>query len=222
MSAAPDPASKPKTRRLTAAQKRKVKRRTAGPRTIDPRLSEEAVGVNRTRVRNGTVLEAQWADPTDTNPNRRTATLVTGHRAVDVLQNLYTAGSIGKSQKFAGWRYRNYWELGVVGTTGSATGRWAVPKVEGFSAGTGPSEYRCIHLEQYEAAKSALGRLTDIVEAMVCGGMTVGAYAKKWKMNPSFAVGRLIAALDVLITHWERIDEPKRRDANNAGARIED
>jgi hypothetical protein len=179
MSAALDSAPKPKTRRLTAAQKRKAKRRTAGPRTIDPRLTEEAVGVNRTRIRNGTVLEGSWPDSTDTNPNRRSATLVSGHRAVDVLQTLYTAGSIGKSQKFAGWRYRNYWELGVVGTSGSATGRWAVLRPEGFTAGTGPSEYRAIHLEQYEAAKTALGRLTDIVEAVVCGGLTVGAYAKR-------------------------------------------
>jgi hypothetical protein len=40
-------------------------------------------------------------------------------------------------------------------------------------------------------------------------------------LNPSAAVGRLIAALDVLISHFERVDEPRKRDAN-AGARMED
>jgi hypothetical protein len=224
MSAALDPpAPKPRTttKRLTAGQKRKAKRRTAGPRAIDPRLTEPEVGVNRTRIRNGTVREATWADHDDVNPNKRSATIISGHRATDVLHTLFFAGSIGRSQKIAGARYRNCWELGVVGQTGSATARWALPRAEGFGAGIGPSEHRAIELEKYEAAKASLGRLTDIAEAVVLGGMTLGVYAKRWRMNPSNAVGRLIAALDVLISHWERVDEPRRRDVG-VGARMED
>ena len=74
-----------------------------------------------------------------------------------------------------------------------------------------PSE-RLDDLERYQTAKKAAGRLSDILQEIVCNGASLRAYAARWRMHQSAAMGRLIAALDVLRDHYDAIDAPRKRE----------
>ena len=63
----------------------------------------------------------------------------------------------------------------------------------------GPSEVKLGHLERYEAARSALGRLYDVVSGVVEADVSVREYCARFDLPASATLGRLIAALDVLV-----------------------
>ena len=149
------------------------------------------VGVNLMRVRNGTATAADWIDPDDIDVNRRLAKTISGHRAVDGLHNLYTCKSISKTQYAAGARYWRSYELGEIGCSGSAIAR--LGQALSGSSDAGPSELRLAALERYQHAKLALGRVADIVDAVVCVGTSLRAYSLAWRLNQTAALGRLSA-----------------------------
>ena len=165
------------------------------------------------RIRNGTAVASEWVDPDDADPNRRTARRISGHRASDSLSNLFNIGTISRSQQAAGARYRRAWELGEMGPGGSAISRLGT--TSGGSSDAGPSEIRLAHLERYQSAKKAAGRLSDILHEVVCNGASLRAYATRWQMHQSAAMGRLIAALDVLRDHWDTVDAPRKREVSS-------
>ena len=178
---------------------------------VDPRLTEAAVGTTKARIANGTAIAGTWRDPDDRNANRREAAEVVGHRAVDGLMALCNMGSISRSHYAAGDRYRRTWEMGSVGLGGSSLGHLGSVRV-GLTGGIGPSEVRSQYLERYQAAQKALGRLAEIIDDVVCAGVSLTAYARRAGIrSASTALGRLIAGLDVLRDHFETVDEPRKR-----------
>lgn len=199
-----------KPKKQTKAAKRRKAARAARAR---PMLLVEPVDVGATSVRiaNGTVTRSEWADPDDSDPNRRTARKISGHRSFDGLHWLLSVGSISKSQHTAGSRYRRCWELGAVGCSGSAIAR--LGQAVSGSSDAGPSEIKLQHLQRYQAAKRAVGGLADVVDEIICQGGSLASYAKRWRLNPLKVVGRLGAALDVLKDHWDTVDAPRKREA---------
>jgi hypothetical protein len=99
---------------------------------------------------------------------------VVGYRATDSLSSLFSRGCISRSQAVAGARYRKSYEAGVLGLEGSALGR--LGKIKSSSPDAGPSESPVQHLERYEAARASLGRLYDVISAIVEADLSVKDY----------------------------------------------
>lgn len=160
------------------------------------------------RIDNASARVAEWRDPDDMAPNRRTAKIVRGYRARDSIQTLEDSGSINKSHARAARRFRRDYELGEIGLRPS---RNLLDAPSGFAAGGGPSETRLLHLAAYRATVAALHpHLVDVVLSIVIHNNTASSYALKRRLNTQAVVGYILACLDLLSDHYKRIDDDKK------------
>lgn len=157
---------------------------------------------------NGTVVKAEWIDPTDTNPNRREGKVVAGYRSHDGLVHLHTIGSIGRGQMRVGQRFRKAYELAEFGISKSNIA--SLGMVHNTGTPDGPTEMRLLNIERFTAAKEAVGRLMDVIRPIVCNGMSIREYSDQYKVSRATVSARLIAGLDVLISYYERLDAPAK------------
>jgi hypothetical protein len=164
------------------------------------------------QVTSGKVKTASWVDPDDLSPNRRVARQISGHRsATDAIQLLLDGDSVSKKQAGAAVRLRKSYEVGVVGSTHGP--RWdSVPA--GYGPGDGPTVAKLAALERFQRAQAALGRLFDVVLSICLEGETISGYATRIKANRQTICGRLGAALDRLLDHWEELDAARKREAD--------
>jgi hypothetical protein len=129
------------------------------------------------------------------------------------LAHLAAIGSISKTQARAGMRLRTAYELGVIGMTKCAIERLGHVQAQSGPS-DGPSEIRLINLGRFNAAKEAAGRLWDVLAPVVLDGLSVREYCERYKVRRDAVSARLIAGLDVLVSHYERIDAPAKARAH--------
>lgn len=172
--------------------------------------------VDPIRLINQTVEQADWRDPDDLSTTRRTARVIHGVRATDVIERLLQADSINKKQAKAARRFRRLYEMGSIGF-GLGTRDLSAPP-SGFASGTPPSEARLAALLAYNQAAAAIGpRLLTVVMAIVIRGETIQSYAGRTRRSRSGTAGYITACFDALIDHFERIDEEQdQRQAQGA------
>lgn len=207
----PPPAPRPI---LSTTTKRTAARRRAVELLRDDRDSNRVV--HKVRVENRTVLLADWRDPDDLSPNRRTARVVHGYRARDSVQVLLDGGSISRGHAAAAKRFRKEYELGELGLRACRDLSMAP---DGFASGTGPSESRMKHLQTYHATIAALlPHLLEIVIAIVIHDETIHSYAAKRRMNRQSISGYMLASFDYLRDYYQRLDEDRRRQEKLASA----
>jgi hypothetical protein len=163
------------------------------------------------RLRVGLAVEADWKDPDDIDPRARasprakSAKVIHGIRATDMLAHLAEVGTVSRSQRIAGMRFRTEWELGEIGL---GAGRNLGEQPVGFGPGLGPSATRLLHLEKWQATIAALKPAnTKLLLATVVGGETLTHYAASNRLNRGIVTGRLLGALDFLRDYYEEVDE---------------
>jgi hypothetical protein len=155
------------------------------------------------------VTQASWVDPDDVNPLRRRAREVQGYRSTsDSIKHLQDIGSITKKQAYAAARLRRSYEAGALGCMPHAD--WSSTPT-GYGSGAGPSEIKLQNLERFQQAMAALGRLADVVLQICLEGETISGYATRTRVNRQSICGRLGAALDRLLDHWDDLDERAKR-----------
>lgn len=161
--------------------------------------------VHTARLQNASVDAAEWRDPDDLAPNRRTARVVRGYRSRDSVQTLQDSGAINKSHARSARRFRRDYELGEIGLRPS---RDLAEAPSGFASGNGPSETRLLHLQEYRATIAALQpRLTEVVLSIVINNETTQGYAQRRKRNQQAVVGYFLAALDRLTDYYAKKDK---------------
>jgi hypothetical protein len=191
----------------TGRKKQRKGSKRSSPST--PAFRSDVDGPTDAQILNGRVERSEWHDPTDDRPNaQRDAKVVAGYRSVDNLQFMHTCGSLSKTQARSGQRLRKAWELSL-GASASATARMGNIPSHDVTA-YGPTEARFINVDRFNAAKAAVGRLWDVIEPIVCGGLSVREYSRRYKLNPAAVSARLIAGLDVLTSYYETLDAPAR------------
>lgn len=165
------------------------------------------------RQKVGHAVEGDWSDPDDIDPRARAsprakaAKVIHGLRARDVLAHLSEIGTISRSQKIAGQRFRSEWELGELGLKGS---RNLGEEPGGFGPGAGPSEARLVHLETFQATCRALRvHNTSFLMCTVCGGEILTDYAARRQLNRSVVTGMLLSGLNLLRDIYKEVDEAK-------------
>jgi hypothetical protein len=109
---------------------------------------------------------------------------------------------------FAAVRLRKSYEQGVLSYASGVN--WSSPPSR-FGPGAGPSEIKLQHLEQYQVAMKALGRLADVVLQCCLVGETLTAYGVRTRTNRQTVCGRLGAALDRLLDYYEDLEERSKR-----------
>lgn len=165
------------------------------------------------RLTVGHAIDTQWADPDDIDPRGRSspraksAKIIYGLRATDVLAYMSEIGTISRSQKIAGQRFRSEWELGELGLKGS---RNLGEEPAGFGPGAGPSATRLLHLETFQATCAALRSYnTDFLLSTVCGGRNLTEYATIHGLNRSVVTGIMHGALNFLRSYYKEVDDAK-------------
>jgi Domain of unknown function (DUF6456) len=171
----------------------------------DGEIAVPAIRIGRTAV------AGTWRDPHDTNVNRRFPKEITGHRAVDNIQFMLDTGCINKPQANAARRFRSSYERGVFGA--SVVSQFeSQPKKEGPACG--PGDAQMFALEAYRQARDVLGaRLYDVVHQVIILGEAVSSYADRLRLNRSAGSERLRCALDLLVAHFEVLDEQAKAAA---------
>lgn len=159
-------------------------------------------------LREPTAERAAWREPDDTNRFRRTAPLVQGWRRHSVLDRLYRvscsrSGLLRREHVRAGDRYAlDAEEAGG----GAATLRYQADVVR---VAPGPREGgnpRAASAQRRLAeARAVLGEsATTVLDLVVVGNVDVKAVAGRLECPEKVAMGRLVAALDRLVEHYDR------------------
>jgi hypothetical protein len=158
-----------------------------------------------------TATATKWRDPDDTNIQRRFPKEIAGHRAVDNIEFMLDTGCINRPQANAARRFRSSYERGVFGA--SVVSQFETqPKKEGPACG--PGDAQMFALEAYRQARDVLGsRLYDVVHQVVILGEAVSSYADRLRLNRSAGSERLRCALDLLVAHFEVLDEQAKAAA---------
>jgi hypothetical protein len=176
-------------------------------------------------VRLGRDVEAgAWRDPDDSNPNRRTAKMVQGHRRIDVLAGLHVNGNLVTAEHMrAAKRYRTAYEIGHEGArpAGAASG----PVQETLQPG-GPTLAQLDQMAVYREATAAVGpRLCAILIPVVLDNRDVSTWCKgrgpvdeagrRTDLRRDVGMGMLVAALDRLCDHLLPVIDGERRANRN-------
>lgn len=155
-------------------------------------------------LREPTAERGEWIDPDDMRPNRRTPKMVSGFRAIDVLQSARKRNSlITKKHIKAAQHLRQAYDLGIEG----ARPGYVRPEVGTayYGGQSGPQEMQLMALQSYENARAALGPLFPILLHVVLLNLEVTTFRNLGRQ----AMGYLVAALDALVDHY---DPPKERN----------
>ena len=172
-------------------------------------------------VRIGRDVEAgEWRDPDDSNPNRRTAKKVSGHRRIDVLQGLHVNGKLVTGEHMsAARRFRTAFEIGHEGATPSGAPGGRVQ--ETLQPG-GPTLAQLDQLRVFREAMEAVGpRLSGILVHVVLLNVDVSTWCKGrgpadddgrgTDLRRDVGMGVLVAALDRLCDHLLPVIKEERR-----------
>jgi hypothetical protein len=195
-------------RKAPAKRKKRRAARKTFPGVVNRANLLQSVGPTKAAIASGKVERAEWRDPDDTNPHRREAKVVEGYRASDNLVYMHAKDCIGRGQMRAGQRLRKAYELAEFGISKSNVA--ALGTVHSTGTPDGPSELRMINIERFNAAREAIGRLTDVIIPIVCRGLSIREYSDRYKIPRAAVSARLIAGLDVLISYYERLDAPAK------------
>jgi hypothetical protein len=206
---------------VTRATKAKIERERI--RTQRRELASDPANqlVSPERRANGTAVADNRVDISDLNPNRRTARRVIAFKNIDCLDTLQQAGTLTRQMVGAAKRLRRDYEIGCLQTNGAVN--WeSTPSATG-SVPLGVSERVLQFLERYQNARSAMGRLFEIVYCVCLQEVTLRDYATRNKINPSSASGRLYAALQALQDWYDRIDpSPEEKIRHSIGPQLGD
>lgn len=174
-------------------------------RAVPTVRTQEIVGPSGELIRPPTAERAEWRDPDDMAPNRRTVRMVSSWRFSDVLAKQAKINSqINKRHIRAANHLRRDYELGVAG----ARPGYQRPAIRdaSFGPGSGPTEATALALLRYDRARRAVGPLFEILLHVVIGNNDAASYRGMGRQ----AAGYLLAALDALAEHYE--PEEKRTD----------
>ena len=170
-------------------------------------LRDSTQVVEPIRLAGDGVVAADWRDPEDNNPNRRTAKVIHGFRARDQVDILVENGTFNRNQAYAAKRFRTLYELGEVGLKASPN---LLEAKVGFESSGGPSEQRLMWLQAYRQMCQALrpGNVRVLL-AIVIGGQRVKDYAARERMRPTFASGVLLGAVQFLADYFKEQDDAR-------------
>lgn len=162
------------------------------------------------RLKTGVAVEADWRDPDDIDPRNRSspraksAKVIHGTRAVDVIRHLADIGTIGRSQKSAAQRFQREYDLGEIGLRAS---RNLAEEPGGFGPGSGPSASRLLHLERWQATIAAMRSNGPVLLAVVIGNTWIRDFATTKRLSRGIATGMLLSALDYLKSYYKDLDD---------------
>ncbi len=177
-------------------------------------------------LRDATTAQAEWADPHDTNPQRREARRVSASRAADPLVAMMQRGKLitDRHIKAAG-KLLDDWECGVLGAKPGGGKAFGSGASGGFQAAQYPEEARLAHLSSARAAQAAVGVTGFRILAHVVLGIpspenrSVRAYAVRHDMHEQTATGLLFASLERLAEHYNPRGRNGIADENEQKAR---
>ena len=161
-------------------------------------------------IREALLVAAEWRDPDDNNPNRRTAKVVRGFRRADPLANLAARGSISAAHLAAAERLRIAWEVGVEGGSVGSGRDLSMPAIRSGSSTGDPSERRLAALRVVGAARNRLGPLWSVVVALAICRVDLSRFAAHTGMSRHAALGYATAALDVLTAFYDWAPDVRR------------
>lgn len=151
---------------------------------------------------------AEWHDPDDTDPLRRSPRTVKGQRRYSVIDALHkrTPREVTAEMVAAAKRLVEDVEASACGFTVVANYAQAGAKTPAGSRV--PADQTLDAMRRVRAAGQALGCLGDVVAAVVGGNVTVKAWAARQpaRLSEAVAKGWLLAALTLLVEHYERAD----------------
>jgi hypothetical protein len=165
------------------------------------------------RLKTGVAVEADWRDPDDIDPRNRTspraksARIIHGTRAVDVILHLAEIGTISRSQKGAAQRFRREYDLGEIGLR---AGRNLAEEPGGFGPGAGPSASRLLHLERWQATIAAMRTNGQVLMAIIIGNQFIKDFAANRRLNRGIATGMLLNALEFLRSYYKELDDDEQ------------
>lgn len=202
---------------VTATEKQTLERKrlhAAKRRLLEP--AHQAV--EPVRLKSGTAQPSVWRDPTDSDVLRRTPREVHGYRRNTSIDHLAASGVIRRSHAWAATRFLGEYERSV--GLGMSETDYTATKVSSSGGGLTPSEYQLEAIETVRDVQKLLGRLWDVVLAVVLQDSTIAAFAKLTGTNASNASGRLIAALDVLSQRFSPVEPHEEKTRHTiAGTR---
>ena len=128
---------------------------------------------------------ASWRDPEDTNVQRRTPKMVSGHRRIDTLIRLHLGGTVTKEHVAAGFRFRDDHELSDGARPGSER-----TEIRGSSGAGGPDDVQLAAIARFRAAVEAVGKgPSTMVAHVVLLTRSLTAWAEARACSVSLAPG---------------------------------
>lgn len=123
------------------------------------------------------------------------------HRAISSLERLARNGTISPRQTLAGERFRDDYELGVVGARQPASGSTS-------TTGWNYSEARIAAVRRWRGGMNKLGLLSVYVLPVAIGepghgDMSIAELARFLRQNRQEVAGVLKIGLDILACHYE-------------------
>lgn len=200
------PPPPPPNYRLARATERFQARKRVVGLLLDDRDTERLV--DPIRLANGTVEKGDWRDPDDMSVVKRTARVIHGVRARDVIESLLASGTLNKRTARVARRFRRLYELGVVGMRAPKS---LSDTPSGFFPSGGPSESRLAHLSEYNSVIASVGpHLSRIVVAILVHEQTIQSYAGHNRLNRAATAGYFQAAVDAVADWFEKLDDEKK------------
>lgn len=150
-------------------------------------------------LRPARVATAEWRDPEDTNPLRRQARTIQGHRVVSPLLNLHARSprEITADHIKAAKRLMDDWEVSEGARAGAVMAR-----VDHAGHGDGPTIMQLDALKRFREARAALKSCAQFVLPVVLLGWPLERVAAAATMDRQRVHGRLAAGLDLLYLHY--------------------
>jgi hypothetical protein len=194
--------------------------RLAPESVVPPLRKHDARGPDGQVLRGPTAVRAEWIDPDDNNPNRRTAKRVQGHRN-DVIRGIFDTGRVnpndpnddtGKikwSHMRAVERYRRDYEVGHLR---GMPGRWSDnPGIRGSEVRQNwPEDVQLQALFRFRAVTKQLNEsVSAVLWWVVLENKHLKTFAAWRGISDRDATGYLILALDALKDAYGEKDERK-------------
>lgn len=183
-----------------------------GERDMKPKALADFVTMTPDRARAvyppaNRLVTSEWLDPDDTNPLRRTQRAIKGKRRYSVIDALHRnkPHEITEAMRDAAARLSLDVEaakcgFAMVANYDASTGRGSV------WAGK-PADRAVAAIDRVRAAGVALAGVGDVVVWVVGGNGTLKDWARARVVSEAVAKGFLIAALSVLVAHYEAVDK---------------
>ena len=189
----------------TRAQQTKAQRQRAVELLADDRAGEL---IPSARVRNGNVLDAEWRDPADLNPNRRDPRVIKGKRAYDAITYFSGIGTFNKRQTAAARKLRDQFER----AGGIRIGYDRLTNVgSGYGPRDGLSEQQEVAIQAFEEARGAVGpSLWPIVFGVVLDDQRLTEIGKRLGQQAYQVQTRLLAAIDRLADYYRSLEGARR------------